>query len=311
MEKMNVLTLIITLVVGVILTGALLGPVIDDATATEKTFDNAANSIAYFDKVGETDEITFEWDHLNPTVATINGEEVALPDPTNFYYGVSLITTEGMSIRYYKEGTDNYHVQSIGGGQTAGYYGNASVNSGYDLTLNISAASIANPDNTRSYSTTGNTYIVSTSGEYVMKSSDTPAYLLGDSNTIATGLTIVSSVWVVMGWDSNTGAEIEPAVYYPANEYTISNVNVDASDVDGYIGVTKLNKVTYTVTKNDDPTVTANITYSYFIVPASVTGELSQHLTPGQISLMGAIPVMVIVALLMVAVGAIAYRRAD
>ena len=38
MEKMNALTLIITLVVGVILTGALLGPVVNDATATEKTF---------------------------------------------------------------------------------------------------------------------------------------------------------------------------------------------------------------------------------------------------------------------------------
>ena len=311
MENKNILNIAIVLTIGVILAGSLMMPVLNDVTATEKTFDNAANSIAYFDKVGETDEITFEWDHSNPTVATINGEEVALPDPTNFYYGISLITSEGMSLRYYKQGTDNYHVQSIGGGQIAGYYGDASVNSGLDLTLTINATAITNTASARTFTTTGNTYTISNSGEYVMKSSDTPAYLLGDSNTIATGLTIVSSVWVVMGWDSNTGAEIEPAVYYPASEYTISNIDVDATDVSGYIGVTKLNKVTYTVTKNDDPTVTANVTYSYFIVPASITGELSQHLTPGQNSLVGVIPIMVIVTLLMTAVGAIALRRND
>ena len=42
-----------------------------------------------------------------------------------------------------------------------------------------------------------------------------------------------------------------------------------------------------------------------------MTAELANHLTPGQIALLNAIPIMVIVALLMAAVGAVALRRAD
>ena len=46
MEKTNALTLIITLVVGVILTGALLVPVIDSATA-DRTMNNPSEYAPY------------------------------------------------------------------------------------------------------------------------------------------------------------------------------------------------------------------------------------------------------------------------
>ena len=212
-----------------------------------------------------------------------------------------------MAIRYYLSGTTNYNVQSIGGGQTAGYYGQASVTGNTDLSLTISGGKITNTSTNREFTITGNTYVVSDEGNYLMKASDNAAYLLSDSNTLATGMTIISGVWVVMGWDSDEGIDIEPIVYYPADSYTVSNLNVDSEIVSGYDDLAKLTKLTYTVTKNDDPTVTQNVTYSYFIVPAEVTAEKSVHLTDNENAILLVIPALVIIAII-IGVLAVAMR---
>lgn len=302
MEYKNLIGMILAVTVGILCIGTVMMPILSDASETESTFSNVDGSIAYFDKVGSEDTITFEWDYTNPLVATINGEEVDLPEPSSYYYGLSLIASEGMSYRFYKSGTDNYIIQSIGGSQNAGYYGTASVTNAANLSVTVTADSITNTVSDRAFTTTGNTYVISDSGDYVMKGANTGAYVLGDSATLAAGLTIFNSDWIIMGWDSDTGAEIIPTVYYPTESYTISNVVVYAEDVDGYEDISTLEKITYTLTSDSDSTVTTTITYSYFIVPTEVTAEKSSHFSIMEIGLLAVIPVIMLIAVLLVAV---------
>ena len=88
MEKMNVLTLIITLVVGVILTGALLGPVVSDATKTTETFTNEG----YFtmDKYGTDTDITIVWDPADAKSVSVNGEKYNPNIPANQFVNIAI-----------------------------------------------------------------------------------------------------------------------------------------------------------------------------------------------------------------------------
>ena len=56
---------------------------------------------------------------------------------------------------------------------------------------------------------------------------------------------------------------------------------------------------------------TSNLTYSYFIVPASVTSELTNHLSNGEIAILNALPILIIVALVVMAAGALYLKRDD
>lgn len=307
MEWNKLITPIVGITVSIICLATILMPVIDDtATISHKYVNNTDESIALFNKVKPADSIIFEWDYTKPTEAVINGTTVNLPDPTDYLYGLSLITTQGLALRYYKSGID-YVVQSIGGGQPAGYYALASVASSSNLRISIEDGTFTNLTDNRMYGLTGNTYYVYNTGDYVLKSSDQTVYLLGDSNTIATGLSVISGDWVIMGWDSNRGIDIDPVVYYPTDGYTISDVNIVASNVDGYVNLSSITSLSYIVTDSENNQTT--VTYSYFIVPASVDAELSEHLPTGAANVLHAIPVMVVLVILMAAASMIMRNR--
>lgn len=310
MEKMNALTLIITLVVGVILTGALLGPVISDASETERTFTNAG----YFtmDKYALDEEITVSWDHSNPDVVTVGDETINITAPIGKW--VSIVVGDNWYFRYIHTNADVREVQmSYGGVATI----TASTSDGTDITLECSegtatgtvyTAGVAGTPKTVSYT---ELYVISENGKYyIMKDSDAAATMLKDSEFIGVGQTFLSggaSIIKVEGTieDGATVTIIGSTVTANVDTDTIS---VNATPKSGYIDCYDLSSITFDVTTSGG---TTHATYNYFIVPAEVTAELSNHLTPGQISLMGAIPVLVIVALLMVAIGGIALRRND
>ena len=306
MEKMNILTLIITLVVGVILTGAMLGPVISDATKTTETFTNDG---AFYVELDPTETYTIEYDNTiaNDTI-TVNGTAITLDRD------YTLVALENAILRF---NVGNHKLDWNGNGS-------------YLANMNKLSLSFANGSITGTYTSTGDAtawptmtynkiYVISpTEQPLIMSDYSVPVKVKGDSELVAFGRTVLNDE----GTNKQFLVQIEGTINDGVN-VTISNVSsgvdigavitdlsINSTPVQGYNDLYTLTSITFKAATTEGGQTT-NVTFSAYIVPTEVTAELTNHLTPGQISLMGAIPVMVIVALLMAAVGAIALRRAD
>lgn len=306
---MNALTLIITLVVGVILTGALLGPVVNDATKTEETFTNEG----YYNvsKLESTDDYTMVWSPDNPYQVVINGTDTVSLSKVPQYGAVTVVGSDEFCVRFLNT-PDNPRIQ-VYGNMTWGF----GSSSGTTFTASLSDGTLtlkneADPAYSVSNTAPEKLYAISNDGEYVLKNGKTPAYMLGDSSLIVLcGITEATIATPGVYADGTIDGGLDFTLFRPSAQSetaVFSNESITAETVEGYVGLKSLEKIEFDVTLNEG---TVEPTYTYFIVPAKVTAELSDHLTPGQISLIGAIPVMVIVALLMAAVGAIAIRRND
>lgn len=297
MEKTNVLTLIITLVVGVILCGALLGPVINDVTETERTFDNSAYGF-YQMKALEVGDL---WER-SENVWTYNEETITLSDDAN----VSILVLDNTAFR------QNGYVR--GTTQTSNNFVNAEVTE--------EGIVMFNEDKPISFNSGYGA--VSEGGDYILKTYTDKAYVLEDTPLWITGVTGFAEA----GSSANIICHIEGTIkdgltitLDPVKNGTTSNLQageytINYSEVPGYNGLYLIESVSFTITADNTvedvvTPVSVDATYSTFVLPKEVTAERTGHLTDGQNSLIGAIPIMVIVALLMAAVGAIALRRAD
>ena len=315
MEKMNALTLIITLVVGVILTGALLGPVINDATKTTETFTNTG-----YLRLGEIssedpDTYTITWTYENPHQFIVNDEIYTMPDgnTTGSVFPYTMFATDGWGLRYTQTG-GNVDLNLYGSGENSQllWYATTTDTNTVTITINGGTASFVKNGGSAVNMTYTNMFIPDNDGEFILKKGNSPAYLNSESVIYSTGRTSASFGANAFAININLNGNVEGVnvnVLAPSG-FTSSNVVIDSSEVDGYENLYSFNKVTFDITQ-DSTSITVGATYAQVIVPYQVTAELSEHLTPGQISLMGAIPVMVIVALLMAAVGAIALGRND
>ena len=318
MEKTNVLTLIITLVVGVILTGALLGPVISDATKTTETFTNAG----YYsmDELDTNAELSILWEKSAPMIINVGSKTVDMSGlPAGRSY--TLVGGDDFVVRYDKINSTSVVIQGFSN-ESNSYF---NVGDGTEVTITVSNGEVACHSNrtdisggvTTTYTYSDVAYAINPFGNgtysYIMKDAAQAAYVKGDSMIYFVGVTNVTTTAVVAIYAEGTlndGMTITTAGLRnvtTVDSYTDPVATYTA--VDGYKDLYALEKYEFTI--NYDSNQSYDATYTYFIVPATVTAELSNHLTPGQISLMGAIPVIVIVALLMAAVGAIALRRAD
>lgn len=310
MEKTNVLTLIITLVVGVILTGALLGPVISDAVETESTFEN--DGLFYMTKYSASDSIpTVVWDSANPHNVTV-GEDVVGLSENNTPIAWSYIFADTWAVRYLVDNNGTY-AQYFGEG--SGVLLGASTSDNNTLTVSFSegTATLTNGTTTKTASYE-DIFVISSEGNYVMKNSSEAAKVLVNTDVYVVGrtiLTFTSSTPLNIHFMGSIGGGFgDSEVIYPTSGYELSDFTVNAEVVNGYIDLYSLENVSFNITETSSE-IQKTATYSQFVVPTEVTAEHSSHLTPGQISLMGAIPIMVIVALLITAVGAIALRRND
>ena len=311
MEKMNALTLIITLVVGVILAGSLLMPVIQDVTATEKTITNEG----YFrmSEISADDESTYvlTWNVNTPNTINVNDAPVVM-DLENAPNQVTVCFNGDWMLRANITNgaiTTITYIPNIGVSTLA--------SSTVEVTLNGGSAT-AVMDGTSKTEDYTNVYIPDADGSFVMKKSNTNAYIQSNSVMVAFGISRLdtASSFTERGIRFNGSMDdLNLSIWRPPSDTTstITDVSVNATKDAAYVDLYELTNITMVGHYvNEDKSVTdTTLTYSYFLVPYEVTSELSQHLTPGQNSLVGAIPIMVIVALLMAAVGAIALRRAD
>lgn len=308
--KTNLLALIISLVVGIILAGSMLMPVINDATEVEKTFDNRTNALFQVEKLDENSDYTFEWSYEDPTNATVNGETVGLENAT------VICSLDSFLLRYGNNATYGHYLQSVGGTLNIIVTENATADQG-SITVTaiegtITAVLVKGENTTTKTITYTEGYGIASKGDYVMKSPTQSAYMLTDSPIVAMGLTTLDGSWANMFQITGVIEAVEVTQVYPSPAtYTISDVEIQANEVAEYIDLYKLDAITFVATNISDTTKTTDCTYNYFIVPATVTSERAQHLSPGEIAIMNALPVLIIVALVVMAARALYLKRDD
>lgn len=305
--KTNVLTLIITLVVGVILAGSLLAPVISDATETERTVTNDGGLFT-LNKINAADDFTLEYDYTAPNQITVNDEVIQLNQGA---YPLTVFFNDTLMIRV--AWSDNISVFETNPETGAYALISAGVSAETNMTVTNDNGTLTITNGTTTVERTNtNGMIAANGGAYIMKGQSEQVYLTGDTEFYASGYTyralgVANSSFV--GIFKGTINDGITAISQVPTTYSITNETETYTQVTGeFKDLYKFSGFGFTLT---DGTNSGNVSYNQLIVPVSVSAELTNHLTPGQISLMGAIPVMVIVALLMAAVGAIALRRAD
>lgn len=289
MEKTNLLTLVVTLTVGIILAGSLLMPVISDATKTEQTFTNVG---LYYMEVEPEDSNEYNY-VFDGTKWTLDG------DALTTYSGYNVIVTDTLLIR----GNGQVRGAQFTNMSTADLtVTNNAITGSYTVSSDPSTPIAVNWSFTKFYGETTGV------ADYFMSD---PAH----NTTYVTSTTVIEGFGVTDVGTSHPAIElhgsIEGGVTVSVGEgFEISDVEINYAPVDGYVDLYSWESVTFTLTKIST-SESVNATYSVVVIPTEITAELSQHLDAGEIALINALPVIVIIGLVLAAVGAIFIRNRD
>lgn len=301
----------IAAVIGIIVLGSVLMPILDDSTATTDTFTNEGY-LPYL-KITSNDSYSMSFDVSSPNKATVNGEEYTIWKDGDGNRNISIIMIPDVGIVRYNHGpnaADFVSVQGIGFGLTNGSFSFTYENGSYTMTYGT----------TTQTNTADVIYAIGNGGSFVLKNSNEKSYVVEDSEIFGMGVT------TVLAW--NNGFQIEGSNFQMEGNadnidistfstgtasFEISNVADDLTAVSGHEELFTISKVTFTATGtplSGDP-VSVDATYSYFLVPNEVTAERSVHFTDGQNAIFAAMPVMIILAILLGVVALVIRSRMD
>lgn len=296
--KTNILTLVITLVVGIILAGSLLAPVITDAQKnTNDTLINDVSEGMTFKLDGADDYNLTTTDSIRAWL--INGTAVdmynasgalAITDKCRFEKNggyVSLYDATGSRIANLSGVTNKVVIE---------YTAETKV---FSVTTYTGMGDSAEVANTYTYNVENILYYIP-GGDYgAIQTNGDPdiSYYVNDLSEVIAGGAYTTG-------DLDTSYFAEGSTVYVGNaSYTASGT---ATTVKEYTDAIKGSS--YSITITDGEASETFTPYTVF-VPLKVIAHTSEQ--NGQIALYGAIPILVIVSLLMAAIGAIALRRGD
>ena len=292
----KLIPIVLTLVVGIILAGSVLMPVLGDAqNKTSDTIVNETSGLTF--KLDGNDDYLFE---SAPAYANykVNGQNAG----TSSSLGTFIITDKcrvydnGHYFQLYDESgtrSSNINVQNKNIVIT---YDAADKTFTYTVYTDLTNATV---ENTYTYTVENILYYIP-GGDYgainTSEDSDITYYVNDLSQVIAGGAYTSGDL------DTSYFAEGK-TVYVGDTDYTAS-ADAVTSKYNGYTDAIVGSGYTVTVT---DGTNSETFTPYTVFVPLKITAHTSEQ--NGMIALYGAIPIMVIVALLMVAVGAVARRN--
>lgn len=279
----------IAAVIGIIVLGSVLMPILDDATAKTDTFKN--EGYFYLDKF--EDSYSFYWDSTTPNTFTVNGEDMTYLNDSGL--AVSVVLGEKFAVRL---ANNNTSISFYGNGS---YVSTNAEKPTFTLTLSDGTLTATNGTDTKTISSVPEIFGIVEEGNYVMKKTASTAYLnsgsqvIADSEIYASGQTYngANNVW----WHlEGTIDDMEyPDTFNSA--LTITDGAIHGQYNSSHDDLYELDNITFTVTTST--AVVYNVTASYFVVPAEVTAERSVHFTDGQNAILGAIPIMIIAAILL------------
>lgn len=291
---------ITAVIVGLMVSGLILVafvPIFTEVTATEKTFTN--DGYFYVEKISadDTNEIVFTYEYLGPASSdvsfTYNGEPMDLTGYPSAFTIVTNLTDYAVRC-----GANEYiGIQTIGNDFAMGGHNTKSstltIASG---TITFTTVSSTDVTATKTASYTELWVYSDTPTDYVMKKSDEVAYITPDTEYIACGVTSMTAWNTVISLSGNY-EDFDATIIYPPNlTTTVTNKAIVEEEVDGYIDLYALDKLTFTI---NDGTTSVDAIYSYFIVPSEVTVELSVHGDDVFNTVINIIPLLAGVGLLM------------
>lgn len=292
METKKIVMGVISIAVAIIVLMSMI-PIFTDAGASEDTFTNDTNVLWRMKALENGDTYTFTgatdtWT-LNGVDQGIpaNGQNALLgPDwcvrangqargstiSGNLYNTILAVTSED---------TITFTAQGLGGDATQSLPGyGVDKNGDYALTIFGQMSAYAN----------GNSVIVGTGNTAV----DNVGFVCHVEATVDDGAT-----FTIM--DNRGGVHISNVV--------LSNTKVNYTTVDGYKDLYKVSSITTDIafdsTDGDNVTTshTGSIEYSSVVVPYEVTAERSAHASPVESTLIGLIPLLMMVGIMLTAVG--------
>ena len=293
--------LVVALVIGIVLVTSAVVPLASDYSEA-KTFKNAG----YYDMTyTETDNLVFKWESSTPNQVKVNDEVISLPQSD--IIAKTILCGDNWLVRYAYESSLKTFVQFYG---ASGSQVIASVSAGTDITITCSNGSVS-VENTASTpdtfsATYTHLYVVSNSGDLVMKTKDNPVYLNGDTPVVAMGLSKVGTV-------SNVGIIINGTIddgftwdIFRGTGVTFSNEAAVYTEVADYLDLYSLEKLTATATNS---TGSSDLTYSYFIVPAEVSADPDNP--AAYKNLVRVVPLMAFIMLVVAAAGMVYFKNRD
>lgn len=323
MDLAKITTGVILVTIAVILAGVLVIPVVQDVTATDKTFTN--EGYYSMDLIDESTSRVIEWDKSTPNSITIDGAlfDMSWADANKSY---TLIGSGEVIIRYVRGANNTAGLQMFS--MTAGatylsFHSGSSAETGSKATITLNAGSItfvtngSSPLNKTISNIGTDAYVINPSdtGAYslVMKKANVPAYLKGDSVIRFIGVSGASGPSGIALYGIGTiddGMDLT-TVYSSATVTDVSYSDPIPTDTEmsDFIGLYSLDKYEFTINYTDNGTPkTYDATYSYFIIPAEITAEYAHHMDATQILIIGLVPLLILVSVVMVAVRMISGR---
>ena len=306
MEKTNLLTLVVTLTVGIILAGSLLMPVITDAIATEDTYTN--KGLFYIDEDTASLHYTYE-----NKVLKLNDEVITFP--ANMAEGTTVIYTDNLIVRAYTNdmrfrGLYDYNATSfditIADGVLSGTV-HTSMDHSVSMTITDHFYGVTNEDTGVVMAPVSNAPYLKTSTVMSTAPLMHPTEI-GNSNTYMI-------IYMVGSIDEGLEFTLLDIHYGTVlTGFTVADYVIDYTPVDGHNELYRLNSITITLSTvpgEDETALTTERTISYVALDEKQTAERTNHLSNEEILIMETIPIMVIVALIVMALGSIYFNRND
>lgn len=305
MDPKRIVALVVGASVMVLIFSALLVPIINDATTTEKTFTNDG----YFKmtKYSSDSEIIIDWDYATPENIKINDDTFTFESGTSLTF--AFVENAGVRIFYNLSGvqmllpigtmaadvadSETMHIEFTNG----------------TVTATISKEGAADIVNTATY--TSDIFCISNDGGYVMKKSDKPAYVLNDTEFIGLGVTNITGAGAktILVKGSIEDGATATIVTTSGTAATLTDPVLTSASVAGYVDLYQLDKITFK--GQVEGSADTNITYSYFVVPAEVTAELAVHPDSATNALLSAIPIIAMIGIVLAVVGVAIVGRND
>lgn len=264
--------MIVALVIGLILTFTAVMPLVSDYSEA-KTFKN--EGYFFMEKVDSGTAMNVVWDYTKPTTLTVNDVDVALPDKDHMStIPFTIFCSESWYLRYGYDTT--YYVGIFQNASNTSYTG--TVADTRSITISVSDAGVTTVNNGTEHTwsnATGDFFVISESGDYVMKKMDKDAYVHGDSPIFGYGRTYARSY----NYTSELTGTVNDGItgsYYPETTitsagWTFSDVTLNSVKDENYQDLYKISTMTYEITGEGIQPYTA--TFSQYIIPAEVTAD--------------------------------------
>lgn len=277
---------IIGVAVAIILVGTLLSPVIKDTTATSDTITN--DGIFHMGELKAGESWHYVWDGQT---LTLNDAVVELPTTELVHGTASIIMMDNIVFRYVPANGAIFINGAISSTVTA-----------FDITAvdgTLTGTRSSSGETTDVNVTYTSFWGIVPDSDYVM--CQFPATVLLDTDVFVLGLSLVSESWYMLRVSGSIDGGFSISVLSQANGNviagaTVTNVAVDSENIDNYVDLASLNKITFDVTIGD---VTGACTYSCMIVPEEVTADRADPMGSGEAAILKAIPIIVIVSLIL------------